>query len=95
MKGEARTITDTNRRRSYGRTRPKLGDLRKPALPPGLPPEDMAVRMDTSVNFIESILKGTTPIVNIAVAQYDRSRIVAHMSALKDGEPMNIPQYTP
>jgi len=46
-------------------------------------------------NFIESILKGTTPIVNIAVALNTTvPGIVAHMSALKDGEPMNIPQYT-
>jgi predicted dehydrogenase len=74
----------------------KLGDLRKPALPPGVAAGGHGGSHGyLGSNFIESILKGTTPIVNIAVALNTTvPGIVAHMSALKDGEPMNIPQYT-
>jgi predicted dehydrogenase len=45
--------------------------------------------------FVASILRGRTPLVNIAWAlNMTVAGIVAHQSALKDGELMKIPQYT-
>ena len=45
--------------------------------------------------FVASILLGRTPLVNIAWAlNMTVAGIVAHQSALKDGELMKIPQYT-
>jgi predicted dehydrogenase len=45
--------------------------------------------------FVASILQGRTPLVNIAWAlNMTVAGIVAHQSALKDGELMKIPQYT-
>jgi predicted dehydrogenase len=45
--------------------------------------------------FVTSILKGRAPLVNIAWAlNMTVAGIVAHQSALKDGEWMKIPQYT-
>jgi predicted dehydrogenase len=74
----------------------KLGDLRKPALPPGVAAGGHGgSHGHLGSNFIESVLKDKAPIVNVAVALNTTvPGIVAHMSALKDGEPMNIPQYT-
>lgn len=73
----------------------KLGDLRKPALPPGVEPGYHGGSHGyLGSNFIESVLKGVAPIVNIAVALNTTvPGIVAHESALKDGESMAIPQY--
>jgi len=44
--------------------------------------------------FISSILQNRTPLVNIAWAlNMTVAGIVAHQSALKDGELLKIPQY--
>ena len=73
-----------------------LGDLRKPALPPGVNAGGHGGSHGyLGSNFIESVLKGKAPIVNIAVALNTTvPGIVAHLSALKDGESMAIPQYS-
>jgi len=71
-------------------------DLAKPPLPPGV---------DTGGHggshgylceeFVNSILQQRTPLVNIAWAlNMTVAGIVAHASALKDGELMKVPQYT-
>jgi hypothetical protein len=45
--------------------------------------------------FVSSILQSRTPLVNIAWAlNMTVSGIVAHQSAIKNGESMKIPQYT-
>ena len=45
-------------------------------------------------NFVESILKDETPLVNVACAlNTTMCGVIAHQSALKDGELMKIPQY--
>ncbi len=74
----------------------KLGDLRKPKLPAGVDAGGHGGSHGyLGSNFIESVLKGKAPIVNVAVALNTTvPGIVAHASALKDGESMAIPQYT-
>ena len=45
--------------------------------------------------FVEAILLDCTPLVDVAQSlNMTVSGIVAHQSALKDGELMKIPQYT-
>ena len=45
--------------------------------------------------FIEAILLNRKPLVDVAQSlNMTVSGIVAHQSSLKDGELMNIPQYT-
>ena len=72
-----------------------LGDLRKPALPPGVDAGGHGGSHGyLGANFVEAILTGKTPIVNVAVALNTTvSGVVAHQSALKDGESLPIPQY--
>ena len=73
----------------------KLGELRKPALPPQVGAGGHGGSHGyLGSNFVESVLKGKAPIVNVAVALNTTvAGIVAHQSALKDGESMAIPQY--
>lgn len=73
----------------------KLGSFHKPALPPGVQAGGHGGSHGyLGSNFVESILKGKTPIVNVALALNTTvAGIVAHQSALKDGESMAIPQY--
>jgi len=72
-----------------------LGDLRKPALPQGVDAGGHGGSHGyLGSNYIESILKGKLPIVNVAIALNTTvAGIVAHQSALKDGELLKIPQY--
>lgn len=73
-----------------------LPDLRKPALPPGVPPGGHGGSHGYLMNdFVESVILDRTPLVNIAVAlNMTVPGIVAHQSALKDGELMKIPRYS-
>ena len=70
-------------------------DLEKPQLPPGVSPGGHNGSHGYLTNeFVTSILQGRTPLVNIAWAlNMTVAGIVAHQSALKDGELMKIPQY--
>ena len=68
----------------------------KPQLPPGVDPGghggSHAYLMD---EFITAILAEREPLVNVAWSlNMTVSGIVAHQSALKDGEWMRIPQYS-
>ncbi|MBQ9371315.1 MAG: Gfo/Idh/MocA family oxidoreductase [Thermoguttaceae bacterium] len=74
----------------------KLGDLRKPALPPGVDAGGHGGSHGyLGSNFVESVLKNRHPLVNIAVALNTTvPGIVAHQSAFKDGEQLEIPQYS-
>ncbi len=67
----------------------------RPPLPPGANgPHHHASHGYLTNNFIESILLDNQPIVGIGDAlNMTLAGVVAHQSALKDGEWMNIPQY--
>jgi predicted dehydrogenase len=72
-----------------------LPSLKRPPLPPGVPAGghggSHGYLMD---EFITSIIQNRKPLVNIAVAlNMTVAGIVAHQSALKDGELLKIPQY--
>jgi predicted dehydrogenase len=73
-----------------------LPDIRKPALPPGVPPGGHGGSHGYLMNdFVESVILDRTPLVNIAVAlNMTVPGIVAHQSALRDGEVMRIPRYS-
>ncbi len=75
----------------------KLPDTRRPALPPGMPAGGHGGSHGVLGNeFIESILQNRLPLVNVYQAlSMTVPGIVAHQSALKDGETMKIPQYIP
>ena len=71
-------------------------NLAKPPLPPGVKPGGHGGSHGyLCEEFVTSILEERTPLVNIAWAlNMTVSGIVAHQSALKDGELLKIPQYT-
>lgn len=70
--------------------------LAKPALPPGISPGGHGgSHAYLTEEFISAILQQRTPLVNIAWAlNMTVSGIIAHQSAMKDGERLKIPQYT-
>ncbi|MDO4558952.1 MAG: Gfo/Idh/MocA family oxidoreductase [Planctomycetia bacterium] len=70
-------------------------NLKKPALPPGVEAGGHGGSHGYLGNeFIMSILENRRPLVNIEWAlNLSASGIVAHQSAMKDGELMKIPQY--
>ena len=73
----------------------KLPDLAKQPLPPSVNPGGHGGSHGYLGNeFVMSILEKRKPLVDIAAAlNMTVSGIVAHQSALKDGELMKIPQY--
>lgn len=85
----------------YGEFQSGKKDATSPAIPrPPLPPGVAAGGHGGShgylmSEFIEAILLNRKPLVDVAQSlNMTVSGIVAHQSALKDGELMNIPQYT-
>lgn len=72
-----------------------LPDLNRPPLPPGMPLGGHGGSHGYLTNeFIHSILQDRKPLVDISMAlNLTVSGIVAHQSALKNGELMKIPQY--
>jgi hypothetical protein len=72
-----------------------LPDLRRPPLPPGVPVGGHGGSHGLLMNeFILSIIQDRKPLVDIVAAlNMTVSGIIAHASALKDGELMKIPQY--
>jgi predicted dehydrogenase len=73
----------------------KLPDLTRPALPPGVNAGGHGRSHGRLMNeFVTAILQDRKPLVDIAMAlNLTVSGVVAHQSALKDGELMKIPQY--
>lgn len=69
--------------------------LSRPPLPPGMPLGGHGGSHGYLTNeFVSSILEDRKPLVDIAIAlNMSVSGIVAHQSAMRDGEPMKIPQY--
>jgi hypothetical protein len=71
--------------------------LEKPPLPPTVDPGGHGGSHGYLGNeFVTAILEDRTPLVDISWAlNMTVSGIVAHESAMKDGERMKIPQYAP
>jgi len=71
-------------------------NILKPQLPPGMDAGGHGgAHGYLTEDFIDAILRGRQPLVNILVALNTTvCGIVAHQSTLKDGETMKIPQYT-
>jgi hypothetical protein len=74
----------------------KLPNTTRPALPPGVAPGGHGGSHGYLMNeFVSAILEDRSPLVNIAQAlNMTVAGIVAHQSALKDGELLKIPQFT-
>jgi hypothetical protein len=72
-----------------------LPPTRRPPLPPGVPAGGHGGSHGYLMNeFVSAILEDRKPLVDIAMAlNLTVAGIVAHQSALKDGELMKIPQY--
>jgi hypothetical protein len=81
---------------SYVGEEKNLPDLTKPALPPTVATGHHGGSSGYLMNeFVTAILEERKPLVDIVMAlNLTVSGIVAHQSALKDGEPMKIPQFT-
>jgi len=72
-------------------------NLRRPPLPPGVSAGGHGgAHGHLTEEFVRSILEGRKPLVDVSMAlNLTVSGIVAHQSALKDGELLKIPQYSP
>jgi predicted dehydrogenase len=73
----------------------EIPDISRPALPPGMPAGGHGGSHGPLANeFITSILEDRQPLVNIHEAlAMTVPGIIAHQSALKDGERLKIPQF--
>ena len=80
----------------YVGTEKELPDLNRPALPPGVEPGGHGgSHGNLGHEFISSIIQDRNPLVDVVMAlNLTVSGVVAHASALKDGELMKIPQYS-
>ena len=80
---------------NYQGLRKKLPELTKPPLPPGIGPGAHGGSHGYLGNeFVMSILEDRKPLIDINRAlNMTVAGIVAHQSALKDGQLMKIPQY--
>jgi len=75
----------------------ELPDLSRPPLPPGMPAGGHGGSHGPLANeFVTAILQDREPLVNVYEAlAMTVPGIVAHQSALKDGETLKVPQYDP
>ena len=82
---------------SYRGALKKLPDTRRPPLPPRVPPGGHGGSHGQLMNdFVTAILQNRQPLVNVYEAlAMAVPGIVAHTSALKDGETLKVPQYLP
>lgn len=72
-----------------------MPDLLRPALPPKVDPGGHGGSQGFLMNeFVEAILEDRSPLVDVGTAlNMTVSGIVAHASAMRDGETMKIPQF--
>jgi hypothetical protein len=72
-----------------------LSEISRPPLPPGMPLGGHGGSHGYLTNeFVHSILQDKKPLIDIAMSlNLTVSGIVAHQSALKNGELLKIPQY--
>jgi predicted dehydrogenase len=89
--GERGWMSDTT---YYGAMK-KLPNTKRPALPPGVKPGGHGGSHGQLMNeFVLSILEDRRPLVDIVQAlNMTVPGVVAHQSALKDGERLRVPQY--
>ncbi len=80
----------------YHGTMKDLPDITRPPLPPGVKPGGHGGSHGQLMNeFVLAILEDRKPLVHIAQAlNMTVGGIVAHLSALKGGQRMTVPQYT-
>jgi predicted dehydrogenase len=80
---------------SYTGQAPKLPDLERPPLPPSVEPGGHGGSHGHLMNeFVAAIIEDKKPLVDITVAlNLTVPGIVAHQSALKNGEHLKIPQF--
>jgi predicted dehydrogenase len=73
----------------------KLPNLARPPLPPGIEPGGHGgSHGHLTEEFVRAILENRKPLVDVVQAlNLTVPGIIAHQSALKDGEPMKIPEY--
>jgi Oxidoreductase family, NAD-binding Rossmann fold len=92
VRGQRGSMTGMN----YDGLEKSLPDLKKPPLPPSVDAGGHGgSHGHLGHEFVMSILENRPPLVNIAWAlNMTVAGVVAHQSALKDGELMKIPQYT-
>jgi hypothetical protein len=81
----------------YHGTAKELPDTTRPPLPPGVPAGGHGgSHGQLSNEFITAILEDRQPLVNVYEAlAMTIPGIVAHQSALKDGETLKVPRYDP
>ena len=93
-RGRTRGETGSFNRKYEGLAK-ELPDLRRNPLPPGVPAGGHGGSHGHLMNeFVTAVIQDRTPLVNIAWAlNMTVAGIVAHQSALKDGEMMKIPQF--
>jgi hypothetical protein len=91
VRGQRGSMTGT----AYQGLEQQLPDLVKPPLPPGVQAGGHGGSHGyLGHEFVMSILENRRPLIDVAWAlNMTVSGIVAHQSALKDGERMKIPQY--
>jgi hypothetical protein len=79
----------------YAGLKQDLPDTRRPPLLPTVQPGGHGGSHEYLMNeFVTAILEGRKPLVDIAQSlNMTVAGIVAHQSALRDGELMKIPQY--
>ena len=81
---------------SYRGLDANLPDTTRPPLPPGVAAGGHGGSHGQLMNeFVTAVLEDRKPLVDVAIAlNMTVSGVVAHLSALRDGELMKIPQYT-
>jgi predicted dehydrogenase len=74
----------------------ELPDLNRPALPPGVPPGGHGgSHGHLTHEFVQSIIQNRKPLVDIIMSlNMTVPGIIAHASALKEGELMKVPRYS-
>ena len=72
-----------------------LPDLNRPPIPPGVPAGGPGGSHGPLMNeFVTAIIQDRKPLVDVVMSlNMTVSGIIAHESALKDGEMMKVPQY--
>jgi hypothetical protein len=92
VRGQRGSMTDMN----YSGLEKKLPDLECPPLPPNVQPGGHGGSHGYLMNeFVTAILQDRNPLVDIAQSlNMTVAGIVAHQSALKNGELMKIPQFS-
>jgi hypothetical protein len=80
---------------AYSGLEEKLPDLQRPPLPPTVEPGHHGGASGRLMHeFISAILEDRKPLVDIIAAlNMTVPGIISHQSALKDGEPMKVPQF--